>query len=115
MSMKEQLLEKYTNPKLIYPFEGNNKFIYSHALDWIKENNNNKVLSIRSINGNITPMEVYTKLNQNSKIDLFSYSAVDFSGQPLRHEITIYCEDDELLIACQLIKDEDKIFELLMK
>ena len=114
MNMKEHLLDLYKYKELIYPIEGNEKFVFESAFEAIKEKEPNKVLSVVS-EGEYSAKEIYKKLTENTDVGLFSYYYEKYQDNPMKHHIKIYFEDETLLIASQLVNNQDKILELLVK
>ena len=120
MSIELDLLEKYHNELLIYPFPGVrdfDKFIFAYIINDMFEDPKYKghVLQIEADDDNVTSGMVFSKLKDNDKIKLFNYSFTQYKDTPTHHKLTIYSEDENFILACELVGDSNKLFQHIIK
>ena len=120
MDIKQYLLERYKSEKLIYPFPDSkdfDKFIFAYIMDDLSEENEYKdrLFELDIDDNDVTSGTVFRKLKDNDKIKLFNYSFTNYQDQPIRHKIWFYSDDENFVLACQLVGNQEQLFKHLVK
>jgi len=114
MTIKEYLKQRYRNEKLIYPFldSHENKFVFAYVMNDLRETEYKKNVFSFECTTNMKVMDVYDKLKQSDKIELLCMATMTNQN---KMSIELFITDEDLLTACQLIGDSNKVLELLLK
>jgi hypothetical protein len=120
MDIKQVLLERYKNIKLIYPFPEDkhfSKFIFSYIMDELSEDPEYKdnLIEITANSDEITTGQVFGKLEQIDGVMFYNYSFNHYKGKPKIHKLIIYTEDENFRTACDLVSNKTRLLEQLIK
>lgn len=120
MNIKQELLETYQNEKLIYPFPGSkgfDKFVFSYVMDELSGEKRHKdhILKIEAKTDEISTGKILSKMDSNDKVQCFTYAYNEYKGEPKTHYLTIYTDDENFLLACQLVNNDERLLQQLVK
>lgn len=120
MDIKQVLLERYKNAKLIYPFPEDkhfNKFIFSYIMDDLSKDPEYKdnIIEITAKTDEITSGQVFSKLEQIDGVMFYSYAFNQYKDSPKIHKLIIYTEDENFRTVCDLVDNKEKLFIQLIK
>lgn len=107
MNIKEYLENKYGDDTNCFPFENNEKYVFMFVMDEIEGDMAKQVISIKGVSKE-HPSEIFEKIMANENIEVFSYYA---DGN--EHNIKALINNEEYLLALQLINDKQQIFKKL--
>lgn len=107
MNIKEYLEDKYGDYTNCYPFENNEKYVFMFVMDEIENDMAKQIISIKGVSKE-SHSKIFEKIMANENIEAFSYYA---DGD--EHNIKALINNEEYLLALQLINDKQQIFKKL--